>query len=162
MSACCRCMRPAPFFRQHLGALAFAVLLLALWGAAPAGARDEAPKAAKQAAVTCLAAPGDISVGQARELLAAPPAGLVILDVRTPQEFRQGHLPGARNMDFFGGSFERQAEALSKDAPVLLYCRTGKRSAAAAEILGEAGVKHIYHMHQGIEAWRQAGLPLEQ
>ncbi|WP_291357916.1 rhodanese-like domain-containing protein [Desulfovibrio sp.] len=152
-----RCGRPAPLF-----VLALAVLALALWGPAPACARDAAPMAADPAAIKCLPAPGDISVGQAKDLLAAPPAGLVILDVRTPQEFRQGHLPGARNMDFFGGSFERQTEALPKDAPVLLYCRTGKRSAAAAETLGEAGVKHIYHMHQGIEAWQQAGLPLEK
>lgn len=153
-----RFSRPAPFF-----ALALAVLALALWGALPAGAREAAPNsAAARAAVQCLPVPGDISVGQARALLADPPAGLVVVDVRTPQEFRQGHLPGARNMDFFGGSFERETEALAKDAPVLLYCRTGKRSAAAAELLDEAGVKRIYHMHQGLEAWREAGLPLEK
>lgn len=149
--------------------LAPAVLALVLWGALPAGAREagmESRAAASAqgatAAIRCLPAPGDISAGQAQDLLANPPEGLIILDVRTPQEFREGHLAGARNMDFFGGSFERQVEALPKDAPVLLYCRTGKRSAAAAEILGEAGVKRIYHMHHGLESWRQAGLPLEK
>lgn len=153
--------RPAPLL-----ALAVAVLALALWGVAPASARDAAPLAASQgagrAAVKCLPVPGDISVGQAKDLLADPPAGLIILDVRTPQEFRQGHIAGARNMDFFGGSFEKQTEALPKDAPVLLYCRTGKRSAAAAETLADAGVKRIFHMHQGLEAWQKAGLPLEK
>ena len=146
--------------RTPLLAVALAVLVLALWGAAPAGAREAAPKA--PAPVKCLPVPGDISAGQARDLLAEPPAGLVIVDVRTPREFREGHIPGARNMDFFGGSFERQSESLPRDAPVLLYCRTGKRSTAAAELLGEAGVKHIYHMHQGLEAWKEAGLPLEK
>lgn len=146
-----------------------AVLALVLWGAVPAGAREAGmeARAASSApgahpAIKCLPAPGDISAGQAKDLLANPPEGLIILDVRTPQEFREGHLAGARNMDFFGGSFERQAEAVPKDAPVLLYCRTGKRSAAAAEILGELGVKRIYHMHHGLESWRQAGLPLEK
>ena len=140
-------------------ALALAVLMLALWGGAPADAREEAPRAS---AIKCQPAPGDISVGQARELLANPPAGLVILDVRTPGEFREGHLVGARNMDFFGGSFESQTAALAKDAPVLIYCRTGKRSAAAAELLDEAGVTRIYHMREGIEGWKKAGLPLEK
>ena len=157
MNASRRSFRPAPLL-----ALACAALALALWGGAPAGAREPGPKTGAHAAIQCQPAPGDISVGQAKALLAEPPAGLIIVDVRTPQEFQQGHLPGARNMDFFGGSFERQSQALPKDAPVLLYCRTGKRSAAAAKTLGEAGVTRIYHMHQGIEAWQQAGLPLEK
>ena len=145
--------------------LAPAVLALALWAALPAEAREAGRGARAQgapAAIKSLPASGDISAGQARDLLANPPEGLIILDVRTPQEFREGHLAGARNMDFFGGSFERQVEALPKDTPVLLYCRTGKRSAAAAELLGEAGVKRIYHMHHGLESWQQAGLPLEK
>ena len=145
--------------------LAPAVLALALWAALPAEAREAGREARAQgapAASKCLPAPGDISAGQARDLLANPPEGLIILDVRTPQEFREGHLAGARNMDFFGGSFERQTAALPKGVPVLIYCRTGKRSAAAAELLDEAGVTPIYHMHQGIEAWQQAGLPLEK
>jgi rhodanese-related sulfurtransferase len=82
--------------------------------------------------------------------------------VRTPDEFRLGHLPGARNMDFFGGRFDVDAAALPKDQPVLLYCRTGRRSAEAAETLEKAGVTTILHMSQGIEAWQKAGLPLEK
>lgn len=65
----------------------------------------------------------DISVQEAAALLKSPPAGLMIIDVRTPEEFRQGHLPGAQNMDFFGGRFDLQVEAMPKDRPVLLYCR---------------------------------------
>ena len=157
MSAFPRCARQAPLL-----VLALAVFSLVLWGGAPAGAREAGSGGAGRAAGTCLPVSGDISVGQARALLADPPAGLVVVDVRTPQEFRQGHLAGARNLDFFGGNFERQTATLPKDAPVLLYCRTGKRSAAAAELLGEGGVKRIYHRPQGLEAWREAGLPLEK
>ena len=104
----------------------------------------------------------DISVQDADALLKNPPQGLVIVDVRTPAEFREGHLPGAVNMDYFGGPFERQIESLPKTAPVLLYCRTGNRSASAYETMKKAGIGNILHMHEGISAWQQLGLPEEK
>lgn len=104
----------------------------------------------------------DIDTREAAALLHSPPQGLLILDVRTPDEFRQGHLPGARNMDFFGARFDLEAAALPREQPVLLYCRTGRRSAEAAETLKQAGVRTILHMNQGIEAWQADGLPLEK
>lgn len=107
-----------------------------------------------------LPAAGNISVQDAAGLLNKAPAGLIILDVRTPQEFREGHLAGARNVDFFGGRFEMETADLPRDATLLIYCRSGKRSAAAAETLGEAGMDRILHMYQGIEGWKDAGLPL--
>lgn len=107
-------------------------------------------------------AAGNISVQDAAALLKNAPPSLIILDVRTPGEFREGHIPGARNMDFFGGGFELQAASLPRDAVLLVYCRSGKRSAGAAEILDEAGIRHILHMNQGFEAWKDAGLPQER
>lgn len=104
----------------------------------------------------------DVSVQEAAALLKSPPAGLMIIDVRTPEEFRQGHLPGARNMDFFGGPFDLQLKAMPKDRPVLLYCRTGQRSAGAYEAMSKAGAAHILHMSEGIEVWQKAGLPMEK
>lgn len=104
----------------------------------------------------------DIDVREAAALLRNPPYGLIIVDVRTPEEFRQGHLPGAENMDFFGGPFDAQIRTLPKDAPVLLYCRTGNRSAAARDSMEKAGLTNILHMHEGITAWQKAGLPLEK
>ena len=91
-----------------------------------------------------------------------PPEGLVVLDVRTPAEFRAGHLPGAVNMDYFGGPFEAQIQTLPKNAPVLLYCRTGNRSEAAQETLRTVGVRHILHMKDGIVGWQAQGLPLQE
>ena len=105
---------------------------------------------------------GEISVQEAAALLADPPDGLIVLDVRTPQEFREGHLAGARNMDFFGGAFEMQTADLPRDVPLLIYCRSGKRSAAAAESLAGAGATRILHMTAGTEGWKAAGLPLEK
>ena len=112
-----------------------------------------------------LAAPAlarDISVQDAAALLQNPPQGLVILDVRTPAEFREGHLPGAVNMDYFGGPFETQIQSLPKTAPVLLYCRTGNRSGSAYDIMTKAGIGNILHMNEGITKWQQLGLPQEK
>ena len=84
------------------------------------------------------------------------------MDVRTPAEFREGHLPGAVNMDYFGGPFETQVQSLPKTAPVLLYCRTGNRSGSAYDIMTKAGIGNILHMNEGITKWQQLGLPQEK
>ena len=104
----------------------------------------------------------DISVKDAEALLQNPPQGLTIVDVRTPAEFREGHIAGAVNMDFFGATFEAQVLTLPKDKPVLLYCRTGNRSAGAYDAMTKEGLTNILHMNQGITAWQQAGLPLQK
>ena len=104
----------------------------------------------------------DISVEDVAALLQNPPQGLTIVDVRTPAEFREGHLAGAVNMDFFGATFEAQVLTLPKDKPILLYCRTGNRSAGAKDVMEKEGVTNILHMHEGITAWQKAGLPLEK
>ena len=104
----------------------------------------------------------DISVKEAADLVQNPPQGLTIVDVRTPAEFREGHLAGAVNMDFFGASFDSQILSLPKDKPVLLYCRTGNRSAGAYDAMEKEGITNILHMNQGITAWQQAGLPVQK
>lgn len=104
----------------------------------------------------------DISVQEAAALVQNPPQGLTIVDVRTPAEFREGHVAGAVNMDFFGSTFEAQVLTLPKDKPVLLYCRTGNRSAGAYDVMTKEGVTNILHMNKGINAWQQAGLPLQK
>ncbi len=104
----------------------------------------------------------DISVTDAAALLQNPPQGLTIVDVRTPAEFREGHLAGAVNMDFFGASFDSQILSLPKDKPILLYCRTGNRSAGAYDSMQKEGLTNILHMNEGITAWQKAGLPLEK
>ena len=112
--------------------------------------------------VAVQAAAKDISVNEAAGLLQNPPQGLTIVDVRTTAEFREGHLAGAVNMDFFGASFDSQILALPKDKPILLYCRTGNRSAGAYDAMEKEGITNILHMNQGVTAWQQAGLPLQK
>ncbi len=78
----------------------------------------------------------------------------VILDVRTPREYKQGHIEGARNLDIFQrGKFQSQCELLKRDQPVYLYCRSGNRSRKAGRILTQMGFKEIYDLQGGILNW---------
>ena len=104
----------------------------------------------------------ETSIDEAAALLRQTPAGLTIVDIRTPEEFRSGHLPGAVNMDFFGPRFEMQVDSLPQGAPVLLYCRTGNRSSQALPHFAQSAAGTVYHLSHGISAWMQSGHPVER
>ncbi|NQT09521.1 rhodanese-like domain-containing protein [Candidatus Bathyarchaeota archaeon] len=99
----------------------------------------------------------DVTVAEAKTLIEERP-DMVILDVRTPSEFDDGHIEGAINIpvDYLA---ERLNE-LSKDNELLVYCRTGNRSARAVGILDESGFTKIFHMDAGITGWIDAGYPV--
>ena len=80
-----------------------------------------------------------------------------IIDVRTPQEFAQGHLPGAVNIDVEGPDFVAQVQALDPTAAYAVYCRSGNRSAAAISMMNQLGFTSAYHLGGGITAWKGAG-----
>jgi rhodanese-related sulfurtransferase len=94
-----------------------------------------------------LPPPGVVS-GAAAQSIAA--AGAVIVDVRTPSEFEAGHAKGAVNIPF--DQIAARAGELPKDRPVVLYCRTGRRSGIAAGELSKLGFKAIYDF-QSLSAW---------
>ena len=89
-----------------------------------------------------------------------PPEGLVVLDVRTPEEFAEGHLEDAVMIDFYEEDFADQLAELDPDAPYLLYCRSGNRSSQAVEIMRELGFTDVADVDGGILAWDEAGLPI--
>lgn len=74
------------------------------------------------------------------ETRSAPSGDEVIIDVRTAEEFGQGHLVGARNIDFQSADFDEQIAALPDDVDYIVYCRTGNRSAQAAERMRARGL----------------------
>ena len=76
-----------------------------------------------------------------------------LVDVRTPEEFKKGHIKGAKNIDFFSEDFITQFEALNKNEPVYIYCRSGNRSAKASKKLSEAGFEKIIDLKGGYKAW---------
>ncbi|NDV57242.1 rhodanese-like domain-containing protein [Bacteroides sp. 519] len=80
-----------------------------------------------------------------------------LLDVRTPDEFSEGHIHGAVNIDVNAEGFEQEAiKQLNKEKPVALYCRSGVRSKKAAGILYEKGYK-VYELDKGFLSWQSAG-----
>ena len=85
-------------------------------------------------------------------------SGVQLLDVRTPEEFEAGHLAGAIMIDFRADGFVEKAKTqLKKDKPIALYCRSGKRSHSAAELLLKAGFIELVELEGGILAWQEAG-----
>ena len=88
--------------------------------------------------------------------------GAQLLDVRTAGEFSGGHLANARNLDWTNGQLEATVRELDKTKPVLLYCASGRRSAAASEYLREQGFTDVVDLSEGITAWRDAGNPIER
>lgn len=97
----------------------------------------------------------------ARDLEQAPEKFLVI-DVRTPEEYKSGYLQGAKNIDFLVGDFERKINDLPRDRPIVLYCRSGGRSARAEKIMRKAGFANVADMRGGILEWERAGYKIEK
>ena len=99
-----------------------------------------------------------VSAEEAAELLTASTDDLTVIDVRTPDEFAEGHIDGARNLDLEGGQFEAALADLDPDAGYLLYCATGNRSGQAARMMAEAGFSNVYDAG-GFSALAEAGVP---
>lgn len=90
------------------------------------------------------------------QAIAEPEVQLV--DVRTPEEYEQGHIVGAMNIDWKSDSFaDDAASMLDQSKTVALYCKGGRRSHAAAEKLHSMGYKNIVELQGGFEAWQAAG-----
>jgi len=86
--------------------------------------------------------------------------GTIVLDVRTPAEFAEGHLPQAKNVDFESADFATQIAGLDKNAAYAVYCRSGNRSGSALEQMSAAGFTHAYDLADGIVAWQSMGGPM--
>ena len=100
-----------------------------------------------------------VSATEGAAIQAGPPEGLIILDVRTPEEFAEGHIDGATMIDFYRDDFADQLADLDPDAPYLLYCRSGNRSGQTTAIMKELGFSNVADIDGGIDAWLQADLP---
>lgn len=85
--------------------------------------------------------------------------GIIILDVRTPGETSRGMIPGAIEIDFNGGNFEKQVEKLAKDKPIYIYCASGGRSKRAQNLMKDKGFKETYNLLGGFNNWSQQGYP---
>lgn len=85
----------------------------------------------------------------------------LLVDVRTPQEFASGHIPGSVNIDWTGKNYEAEFAKLDRERPLLLYCAVGGRSDQAREYLEQKGYV-VKDLDGGIQAWKEAGMPVER
>ena len=94
------------------------------------------------------------------EVIAQP--GVIILDVRTPEEFNAGHIANAININMADSNFSSEVSKLDKNATVAVYCRSANRSAVATKEMAELGFTDMYDMQGGIIDWETAGGPVVQ
>ena len=89
-------------------------------------------------------------------------ADVVVLDVRTPEEYADARIAGAINVDYYAADFRDLVDELDKDTTYVLYCRSGNRSEDANRIMRDLGFAEVYEVDGGIVAWDGAGLPIER
>jgi phage shock protein E len=96
---------------------------------------------------------------EAAQVIAAD-ADVVVLDIRTPEEYAAGIIEGAVNIDFYAADFATQLDTLDKDAHYVVYCRSGNRSGQAMSTFGGLGFAEVTEVDGGIVDWYAAGLPV--
>ncbi len=101
-----------------------------------------------------LANPAD-----AAELLTAEAEELVLIDVRTPEEFDEAHLDGALLIDFYSDDFVDTLAELDRNQRYVIYCRSGNRSGQTRDIMADLGFTDVVDIDGGIVAWQSEGLP---
>lgn len=79
-----------------------------------------------------------------------------IIDVRTPKEYKNGHIKNSTLINFFDDDFKEQLSKLPQDQEILVYCRSGNRSGKTSKILENLGYKNVYDLKGGMLLWEKA------
>jgi len=85
------------------------------------------------------------------EFLEENPVGIVLVDVRTPEEYNAGHLDNATNINLFDVDFEQKFATIDKEETIYVYCKVGGRSAKAQEKLLSLGYKNVINLEGGYD-----------
>jgi rhodanese-related sulfurtransferase len=101
-----------------------------------------------------------VAATEAASIIDNPPADLVILDVRTQEEFDEGHIEGAVMLDFYREDFAAELAKLDPDVPYVLYCRSGNRSGRTIELMEGLEFQNVSDVEGGIIGWLDADLPI--
>ena len=127
------------------------ILMAALLNAAPSPAADKpsVPPSVK-----------NVGVEEFDKLRAEKKS--VVLDVRTPEEFARGHIPGAINLDFNAPDFQKKVGELDKSKTYLVHCAGGNRSARACTAMDKIAFTNLINLEPGFRAWEKAGKPIEK
>lgn len=102
----------------------------------------------------------NLNVQEVAQLIKDQPE-VVLVDVRTPNEYQQGHIEGSELINFYDPDFKDKVAELDKEKEYVVYCRSGGRSANAVSIMKKMGFSNIHNMTGGMLAWNRAGLPSE-
>lgn len=151
---------------QRIARLSFAVAPLVLTASlfVPMTVHAGEPARATTTAATAPAAQParmtPMTQQQLLEHLRSHPDHVFVLDVRTPQEFAEGHVPGAVNVPYDQVA-SRLAE-VPKDKDIVLYCRSGRRAGLAADVLAAQGYTRLSHLEGDMPGWIEKGHPVEK
>lgn len=96
-----------------------------------------------------------------QDLLSNPPENALVLDVRTPGEYGEGHVPNAVNIPHSELASRLSELNSSSDRPIVVYCKSGRRAGMAANVLQGAGYTDLHHLAGDMDGWKAAGLPTE-
>jgi phage shock protein E len=96
------------------------------------------------------------------ERLAKHDASVIVVDVRTPEEFARAHVPGAINIPYDTLAARKDELTDAKNKDVVLYCRTGRRSKIAANTLEASGFDRLLQLEGNIQGWADAKLPVDK
>ena len=110
-------------------------------------------------AIALAAAVKPLSVKDAKALIDKTP-NLVILDVRTPDEYKQARMKNSVLIPDY--ELQKRVNEVPKNLPILVICAVGARSKPASEFLVSKGYKEVYHLNDGLVGWYRAGMPLER
>ena len=150
-----------PLGRGRIAAIAVAPLLILAACSSDAGDGDAtAAQIGQDGSATTQASIRVVSPDEASGIVSSPPEGLVILDVRTAEEFAEGHVEGAVQLDFYASDFVDRLGELDRDTPYLIYCRSGNRSGEIRSIMSELGFEDVADVDGGIVSWAGAGQQL--
>ena len=150
--------RPSLVFFATLGALAL-VPALSACSSTPSESGSTASSASSSASVSSDSASSGSSCSSGSSGQANTAIGTLI-DVRTPEEFADGHLKGATNIDFNGPDFAEKISELDKDGEYTLYCRSGRRSGLALEAMKAAGFTKVTNAGGVEQASKTLGLDI--
>lgn len=121
---------------------------------------DSASTATTPAAAEQPAGFTTVSADAAASIIDDAPEDLVVLDVRTAEEYAEGHIDGAVQLDFYSPDFAEQLAQLDPTVPYVVYCRSGNRSGQTVPIMEELGFTSVADVDGGIVAWQNSGLPV--
>ncbi|BBO78255.1 hypothetical protein DSCW_56720 [Desulfosarcina widdelii] len=85
---------------------------------------------------------------------------VVVLDIRTPREFKSGHIQGAQLLDYYSSDFVEKLKRLDREKTYLVYCRSGNRSGKSLKIFKRLGFQRVYHLETGIVGWLKEKYPI--